>query len=81
MRHQKHYEKVNVDHIRRSIDEFSWKRCFANISVNDKVHMFNKTIKNIISNYIPHKTITYDDRNTPWINKDIKQLILDTNHA
>ena len=72
-----HYEKANVDHIRRSIDEFSWKRCFANTSVNNKVHMFNKTIKNIMSNYIPHETIICDDRDPPWINKDIKQLILD----
>ena len=24
--------------------------------------MFNKTIKNIMSNYIPHETITCDDR-------------------
>ena len=76
-----HYEKANVDHIRRSIDEFSWERCFANISVNNKVHMFNKTIKNIMSNYIPHETIICDDRDPPWINKDIKQLILDKNHA
>ena len=36
--------------------------------------MFNKTIKNTMSNYIPHETII-------WINKDIKQLILDKNHA
>ena len=28
-----HYEKANVYHIRRSIDEFSWERCFANSSV------------------------------------------------
>ena len=76
-----HHEKANVDHIRRSIDEFSWERCFANTSVNNKVHMFNKTIKNIMSNYIPHETIICDDRDPPWINKDIKQLILDKNHA
>ena len=69
-----HYEKANVDHIKRSIDEFSWQKCFANTSVNNKVHMFNKTIKNTMSNYIPHETII-------WINKDIKQLILDKNHA
>ena len=42
--------------------------------------MFNKTIKNIMSNYIPHGTIICDDRDPPWINKDIKQLILDKNH-
>ena len=76
-----HYEKANVDHIRRSIDEFSWERCFANTSLNNKVHMFNKTLKNTMSNYISHETITCDDRGTPWINEDIKQLILDKNHA
>ena len=43
--------------------------------------MVNKTIKNIMSSYIPHETITCDDRDLPWITKDIKQLILDKNHA
>ena len=81
-----HYEKANVrklieDHITRSTDEFSWEKCFVNTSVNDKVHMFNKTIKNIMSNYIPHETIICDDRDPPRINKNIKQLILNKNHA
>ena len=75
-----HYEKANIDHIRRSIDEFSWERCFANTSVNVKVHMFNKTIKNLMCYYIPHETITCNDRYLLWINEDIKQLILDKNH-
>ena len=39
------------------------------------VHLFNKTIKSIFSNYIPNETITCDDRDTPWINSKIKQLI------
>ena len=30
-----------------------------------------------MSNYIPHGRIICDDRDPPWINKDIKQLILD----
>ena len=34
-----------------------------------------------MSNYIPHETIVCNDRNPPWINKDIKQLILGKNHA
>ena len=34
-----------------------------------------------MSNYIPHETIICDDRDPPWIIKDIKQLILDKNHA
>ena len=43
--------------------------------------MFNKTIKNIMSNYIPHETFICDDRDPPWMNKDIKQLNLGENHA
>ena len=42
--------------------------------------MVNKTIENTMSSYIPHETITCDDRDLPWITKDIKQLILDKNH-
>ena len=45
---------------------------FINIDVNEKVNLFNKITKNIIRNYIPHETITCDDRDTPWINKGIK---------
>ena len=43
--------------------------------------MFNKTIKNIMFNYIPHETFICDDRDPPWMNKDIKQLNLGKNHA
>ena len=40
-----------------------------------------KAIKNIVSNYIPHETITCNDRDPPWNNKIIKKLINDKNHA
>ena len=40
---------------------------------------FNKTIKNIFSNFIPHETVTCDDRDPPWINNNIKQLIQEKN--
>ena len=43
--------------------------------IDDKVYLFNKTIKNIISNFIPHGTITFDGRDLPWINSQIKYLI------
>ena len=37
--------------------------------------LFNNTIKNILSSYVPHETVTCDDRDPPWINSNIKQLI------
>ena len=54
---------------------------FTNIDVNEKVNLFNKTIKDIILNYTPYETINWDDRDPPWINKDMKDLILKKNQA
>ena len=45
------------------------------------VSLFNRTIKNILSNYIPHETIICDDNDPPWFNKNIKQLIQGKNNA
>ena len=45
------------------------------------MNLFNKTIKNVIRNYILHETITCADRDPPWINKDIKELIREKNQA
>ena len=54
---------------------------FTNIDVNEKVNLFNKTTKNIIRNYISHETITCDDRDQSWINKDIRELIHEKKQA
>ena len=43
------------------------------------VFLFNKTIKNTFSNFIPHEAVTCDDRDPPWINNNIKQLIQNKN--
>ena len=43
------------------------------------VSVFNTTIKNIMANFIPHETIICDDRDPPWINNRIKQLIYKRN--
>ena len=43
------------------------------------ISLFNKTVKNIISKYVPHKTVTFDDRDPPWINNSVKKLILERN--
>ena len=76
-----HYEKANVDLIRRSIDQFSWDNRFSNIDVNQKIHLFNEIIKIIPCNFILHEAVTYNDRHPPWINSNIKGLIQEKNIA
>ena len=56
-------------------------KSFQNVNVNDMVHLFNRTIKNILRNLIPNETITCDDRDPPWINSSIRSLIQDKNET
>ena len=39
------------------------------------VSIFNQTIINILCNLIPHETVLFNDRDPPWMNKEIKKLI------
>ena len=57
--------------MKRAINGFPWERSFANLDINDKVYLFNKTIKNILSNFIPHETIAFNE-DPPWINSQVK---------
>ena len=74
-----HYDQGSVDHIRKAVHLFPWEKALRNLSINDMIFLFNKTVKDIISNYIPHETVTFDDRDPLWINKNVKQLILEKN--
>ena len=49
-----------------------WDRAFLNTNVNEKVFILNKTILNILSNFIPYRTVTVDDNNPPWFTKKKK---------
>ena len=69
------YEKANADLIKRAIKDFDWENKLSLIDINDQVVLFNETIVNIMSNFIPNETITFDDRDPPWLNKNIKNMI------
>ena len=71
-------DQANVDHIRKAVDLFPWEKALRNLNIND-IFLFNNTVKNIISNYIPHETVTFVDWDPPWINKNEKQLISEQN--
>ena len=70
-----YYNRANADLIRRAIDLFDWDKVLRFNDVDKQVSIFSDTLMNIMQNFIPNETIICDDRNTPWINKEIKQLI------
>ena len=75
------YEKPNPELIRRAINELDWTKALSNVSISKKVCYFTETLLNIIRNFIPHEKIVCDDRDSPWMNGDIKNLINEKNLA
>ena len=76
-----HYQDANTDLIRRAIDMLDWDKAVVNTNINEKVFILNKTILNILSNFIPHKTLTVDDKDPSWFTKKIKNLIQEKNNV
>ena len=65
-----HQQHANVNQIKGAIEQ--WEKSFRNLPINEMVYLFNKTIKIFSRITFP---ITCDDRERPWFNKQIKQLI------
>ena len=74
-----HFSRANFDHIKKAIDLFDWESLLNNLEVNEQVSVFNETIMNVMSNFVPNELITCDDQDSPWMNRYIKNLIAATN--
>ena len=51
------------------------------MNVNGMVHLFNRTIKNILHNFVLLQIIPCDDRDPPWDDSSMRRLIQDRNEA
>ena len=54
---------------------FYWESALSYLDANDQVSVFNSTIMNIATNFIPNETITCDDQVPSWMNSFTKILI------
>ena len=71
---------MNIDLIKCATNSFDWKKAFCNIGVDKMVSVFNQTIINILCYFNTHETVVFDDRDPPWMNKEIKKLIHQETH-
>ena len=69
------FKIANISSIRKAIKMVDWRFMFLNKNVHEQVSIFNNTLKNIFSNYIPNKYTTIDDRDLQWMNEKIKNKI------
>ena len=76
---QRTIEKQTQTLTRHAIKEFNWKKKFSNTNVHENVDIFNRTVLNILSQFLAHEIIVCDDKDPPWFNNIIKTLIQEKN--
>ena len=69
------YKRANVESIKMSIELVNSETLFHSKTVHKQVSIFNETLMNIFSNFIPNKYITFNDRDPPWMNDFVKSKI------
>ena len=74
------FSRANSDHIKRAINLLDWESLLNNLDVNEQVSAFNETTMNNMSNFAPSDLVTCDDRDPPWMNRYIKNLIVAINN-
>ena len=65
-------KKANITSIWKTIVTVNWQFLFFNQSVHKQVSIFNNTLMNNFSNYIPNKFVTIDDNDPRLITERIK---------
>ena len=65
--------RSEIESINRPVENFDWSN--SGKIVHEQVELFNKTLLNIVHNFIPNKIILCDDREPSWMNDKIKKMI------
>ena len=69
------YKRANTESIKKFLESVNQKTLFNNKTVNKQVSIFNETIINIFSNFVPNKLVTFDDSDLLWMSDFIKNKI------
>ena len=68
------YSKAELTNIRKSPFQINWHNALKDLNVNDQVEYLSSCILNVFSNFVPNKTITYRDKDPPWMTEEVKKL-------
>ena len=69
------YDQANVPSIKNNIGSVNWEELFAGRSVDDMVSILTDKLLSIMSDNIPNKIITVNDKDAPWVTPEVKRSI------
>ena len=58
-----------------AIKTFNWENPLNRKDIKSQVEIFNETLMNVLSNFVPNKIITFRDIHPPWMNDVIKNKV------
>ena len=68
-----HFKRAKEEAIKRSVSQFPWFSELDRLTdPTQQVRLLNKTILNIMSNFVPNEIKTFRPSDPPWYNKDIR---------
>ena len=71
-----HYSRARKEAIIKAITDFPWASELSKLpNTTHQVNLLNKTILNIMSNFIPNEKKIFRPKEPPWFTKDIKSRL------
>ena len=58
-----------------NVESFNWEKAFDGKDTHAQVALFNETLLNFFSNFIPRRAKIFIDSDPPWMTEDIKNKI------
>ena len=69
------YKRASESVINAGLNKVDWEFLFSNKSVNQQVVIFNQSVMNGFSNFVPNKFVTFNDRDPLLMTLNIKDKI------
>ena len=71
-----HFSRAQTQQIERSVSEFPWSEHLEHLqNPSQQVDLLNKTIINIMYNFIPSEEIVVRPSDPPWFNRNIRHCL------
>ena len=69
------YNNANIAEIRHTLQNIDWDEKFQNLHVDSMTDVFRNTLMMVLNKHIPNNTFTFNDRDPPWMTREIKTAI------
>ena len=70
------YNNANIAEIRHTLQNIDCDEKFQNLHVDSMTDVFCNTLMKVLNKHIPNRIFTFNDRDPPWMTREIKTAII-----